>query len=242
MREKQSIRIVLLFCCKNCMITVHKVIGFKMSLYQLYQLENTYYSKFIEALHLDMGSSKHSGEINHQVLKAAVSLLQEPERYTSLSLDQIIIGTMNMAIGLQIAKYRNISSDSVGEAIYNKYLRESRSWFLDFHDRIKSMKELSDEDSFKLAIPVIERAAQSPLYLTPCVPNTLKLYFEYYQQLNEDFVPPNLPSGNTFGPWSKEQFICLNTSYSSSLLNLSLFAVKANQLSTKNLPEKLKKN
>ncbi|MCW8444152.1 hypothetical protein OQJ05_08805 [Fluoribacter gormanii] len=210
-----------------------------MPLIPLYQLENAYYPKFIEALQLDMSTSDHSAEVNHQVLNAALSILKEPGKYTGISLDQIMIGTMNMAISLQISKYGTVSPESVGQDVYDKYLRESNYWFTGYNRALKNYQGLSDQDALILAIPVIERAAKSGLYITPCLSHTLNLFFEYYLQLGNDFIPPDLPAGDTFRTWNQEQFLCFNTNYSSSLLSHSLFAVKAYRLPTTNLPKDL---
>ncbi|MCW8397912.1 hypothetical protein OQJ26_03795 [Legionella sp. PATHC038] len=210
-----------------------------MPLITLYELENAYYPKFIEALQRDIKTSDYSEQVNHQVLSVAIFLLREPGKYTGLSLEQIMIGTLNMAIVLQISKYGSIAPENIGENLYNNYVRESNYWFMGYNRALKNFKELSDEDALKLAIPVIERAAKGCLYITPCFPHTLNLFFEYCMQLNKDFIPPALPTGNTFHKWNQNQFLSFNTSYSSSLLSQSLFAVKANRLPTENLPNEL---
>lgn len=210
-----------------------------MPLLSLYELENTYYPKFIEALQRDMKTSNYSAQVNHQALSVAISLLREPGKYTGLSLEQIMIGTLNMAIVLQISKYGSIAPENIGENLYNNYVRESNYWFMGYNRALKNLKGLSDEDALKLAIPVIERAAKGCLYITPCFPHTLNLFFEYCMQLNKDFIPPALPTGNTFHKWNQNQFLSFNTSYSSSLLSQSLFAVKANRLPTEHLPSDL---
>ncbi|RUR28694.1 hypothetical protein ELY16_01420 [Legionella qingyii] len=210
-----------------------------MPLIPLYELENTYYPKFIEALELDMHTSNHSAEVIHQVLNPALSLLKEPGKYTGLSLDQIMIGTMNMAITLQITKYGTLSPEIVESTLYDKYIREANYWFTGYNTALNNYQGLSDQDALRLAIPIIERASKGCLYITPCLSHTLNLFFEYYIKLGNDFIPPNLPTGNTFHKWNQEQFLCFNTIYSSSLLSHSLFAVKAYRLPTTNLPEDL---
>ncbi|MCW8410158.1 hypothetical protein OQJ13_14355 [Legionella sp. PATHC035] len=210
-----------------------------MPLITLYELESTYYPKFIQALRRDMKTSSYSDQVNHQVLSVAIGLLSEPGKYTALSLEHIMIGTLNMAIVLQISKYGSIAPENIGENLYNNYVRESTCWFMGYNKALKNIKELSDEDALRLAIPVIERAAKGCLYITPCFPHTLNLFFEYCMQLHKDFIPPALPTGNTFHKWNQNQFLSFNTSYSSSLLSQSLFAVKANRLPIEHLPSDL---
>jgi hypothetical protein len=209
-----------------------------MNLSSRHEWDDLYREKLVEALCQDIRTSKHAGEVNYQVLGATLSLLKSTEGYLDLSLEQLMIGTMNMAVCLQISKYGNISAESVGEAVYKKYLSETEHWFVGYNEALKTKGPLVNNDAMEIAIPVIKRAAQSCLYITPCVPNTLNLYFEYLQKLNDEFVGPKIPTGNTFSLWRKEQFVSFNTIYSSSLLNLSLFAVKKHKLS----PDKLSTN
>lgn len=209
-----------------------------MSSSNIYVLENIFRAKLIDALNKDIKTSIHSGENNHQVLDAALSLL-EMEGDLGFSLDQIMIGVMNMAIGLQISKYRNISAASVGDEAYKMYINELNYWFAGYNKELKSRGSLSTRDAMEIAIPVINRAARSRLYITPCVPHTLNLYFEYLQRLDSTFIPPQIPTGDTFASWEKDQFVCFNTAYSSSLLSLSLFAVKKHKLPTDELPADL---
>ncbi|MCW8385101.1 hypothetical protein OQJ18_07015 [Fluoribacter dumoffii] len=210
-----------------------------MSLIFLYQLEQKYYPKFIEALLLDMRTSNYGGTVEDQTLGVAISLLEEPGKYTDLSLEKIIIGTLNMAITLQSSKYGNITPQTVGEDIYNKFTGESNYWFVGYNMALRNNKELSPQDALKFAIPVIERAAKGRFYITPCFPNTLNLFFEYCMELDPHFVPPQIPTGDTFGKWTPEQFLVWNTNYSSSLLSQSLFAVKKYKLDPANLPQEL---
>ncbi|KTD16390.1 hypothetical protein [Legionella jordanis] len=207
-----------------------------MTLSDLYQLENTFIPKLINALREDMRSSKHGEAISFQVLRPVISLLNEEKRYPGLSLGQLMKGTMNMAISLQISKYGNISAESVGETVYEKYNQERRHWFVGYNEALKAIGPLSEKDALDIAIPVIKRASQSCLYLTPCVPHTLNLYFSYLQKLDCNFIPPQIPTGNTFAQWNHDQFHSFNSIDSSSLLNLSLFAVKKYELPREILP------
>jgi hypothetical protein len=198
-----------------------------------------YTAKFIEALNKDMKSAKHSGEVGYQVLGAVVELLQEHRSECSLNLEQIMIGTLNMAISLHNFKYGIITPENIGIEIYSKFFNGYSLWYVGYNEALKTVNE--SNKYWQIAIPVIERAARSPLFITPCFSYSLQVYFEYLKHLDSNFIPPQLPTGNTFGPFSKEQVFSFNTAYSPTLFNLSLFAIKKNikTLNLETLPVEL---
>ncbi|MCC5016343.1 MULTISPECIES: hypothetical protein [unclassified Legionella] len=193
----------------------------------LRELEIDFIPKLIDALRKDIATAKHSGEVNFQVLDTAISLLGDIDKYTSLSLERLMVGIINFAVCLQTDKYANIYNPSIGEAVSNQYRSEIESWFNMYRMARKvAGSPLSATKASEIAIRTIEQASRSPLYLTPCLPHTLKVYFDYLQQLDSTFVPPVIPTGSTFAKWSKEEFIKMKVYTPSSLLNLSLFAAK----------------
>ncbi|MCL9685172.1 hypothetical protein [Legionella maioricensis] len=157
-------------------------------------LDREFTERFITALTDDIHSSKHGTETNSQVLAVAKYLLNHPEVCPTLSLEQIIRGTLNMALALEDAKYRIIFAENVGEDKFKQYREERAKWFGDYDQGVDAA--IGDLDSFwPIAIPVIKRAAKSPLFMmSSCVPKTLAVYFEYAKQLDNDFEPPTLPS------------------------------------------------
>ncbi|RMX22041.1 hypothetical protein EAS68_00485 [Legionella jordanis] len=199
--------------------------------------ENSFEVQLIRALYKDIRTAKHGREVNSQALTAAISLLEEIEKYPHICLAELMVGTINMATSIQIMEYKNIAPDKIGETLYNRFMKERNYWFADYDKMFKAMSPLPLDDGLKVAMSVIKRAAQSPLYLSPCVPHTTTLYFEYLKAQDVHFVPPSLPDGETFAPWTKEQFSPFHTEFSvASLLNLSLFAVKKHKLPTQELP------
>lgn len=203
----------------------------------IYDLENLSTNQVIAALYADMGNC--SGEVAFQVLEAVVNLLKHSEQLTTLSLDQIMVGAINMAVCLQISKYGNITLESIGQAAYDKYHEDSEIWFVSYNEQLENLRGISSIDALKLALPVIERASRSPLCITPLLHHTLNLYFEFLKSCDSRFTPPELPTGNTFGSWERGQFKRFNTKYSSSLVDLSLFAIKKHRISSAMLPTDL---
>ncbi|HAT1595109.1 TPA: hypothetical protein JAN72_16355 [Legionella pneumophila] len=162
---------------------------------KLTQLEKEFTARFIEALTHDIKSSNHGTEINHQVLIATISLLKDRDACPQLSLEQIIRGAMNMALGLQNSKYGLLRSNIIGEDQLATYWKHNKRWFVGYNEGLE--KARNDDDYKSIAIPVITRAAKGPLFMmSGCVPNTLSLYFEYVQQLDKSFVTPILPPSN----------------------------------------------
>lgn len=204
----------------------------------LRELEIAFIPKLIAALENDLATNLLGEQVGFQVLTPAISILQDVDRYTSLSMEQLMIGIMNLAVRMQVGKYGNIFKN-IDAAVTNKYLEET-AWFNAYGEALAAVgPELSEKDALKIAIPAIEQAAKSPLYLTPCVSHTLKVYFEYLQQLDNTFVPPAIPTGNTFEKWSQAQFIRFHTAFSSSLVGLCLFAVNKHKLPIGSLPTDL---
>ena len=198
----------------------------------LRELEITFIPKFIDALNSDSQASIHAGEVNFQALAPAVSLLEDVDKYTSLSLEQLMAGIINFAVCLQTDIYANINTPEIDETVSNHYRSEIGPWFFPYRAARKAAgSTLSEAKALELAIRAIEQASRSPLYLTPCLPHTLKVYFDYLQQLDSTFVPPVIPTGSTFAKWSKEEFIKMKVYTPSSLLNLSLFAYAFGQMS-----------
>ncbi|HHF7344387.1 TPA: hypothetical protein ACPSKB_000791 [Legionella feeleii] len=193
----------------------------------LRELEITFIPKFIEALNNDSQASIHAGEVNFRVLGSAILLLEDIDKYTSLSLEHLMAGIINLAVCLHIDIYANIHTPQISEAVSNQYRSEIEPWFHPYKAARKAIgSTLSEAKALEIAMPAIEQASRNPLYLTPCLPHTLRVYFEYLQQLDNTFVPPVIPTGNTFAKWSKEQFNKMTVNTPSSLLNLSLFAAK----------------
>ncbi|MGQ3888994.1 hypothetical protein ACQUW5_08185 [Legionella sp. CNM-1927-20] len=206
---------------------------------KLDELEKSFVSKFIEALNQDERTSAHGEEVNYQALESAKYLLQHRELSPTLTLEQIVKGAMNMAIALQNSKYRIITPEGIAETRYQIYTERSHSWFVGYNEALSKLKAKDNLSKiWHIAIPVIVRASNSPLYITPCVPNTLKLYFDYMKILDNNFVPPEIPTGNTFDKLTEDQFLILNSV--STLSYLSLFAVKKHNLTIKDLPLDLK--
>lgn len=206
----------------------------------LRELEITFIPKFIEALNKDSQASIHAGEVNFQVLGPAILLLEDIDNYTSLSLKHLMAGIINLAVCLHTDKYANIYTPKIGEAVSNQYRREIEPWFHSYEAARKAASSiLSEAKELEIAMPAIERASRNPLYLTPCLSHTLRVYFEYLQQLDNTFVPPVIPTGSTFEKWSREQFIKMKVYTPSSLLNLSLLAAKKAALPIDRLPADL---
>lgn len=157
--------------------------------------EDLFVTRFIEALRQDMRSSKHGCQINAQVLNATVDLLQNRHECPQLTLEQMIRGALNMALALQSSKYGIIRPALVGEEKHKSYVTQMKRWFGDYNQALESA---TSYDYWKIAIPVITRAAKGPLFMmSACVPNTLTVYFDYLKQLDNSFVPPQLPTGDS---------------------------------------------
>lgn len=158
--------------------------------------EKLFINHFIEALKKDINSSQHGSEINSQVLFAACYLLEHPEECPHLGLEQIIHGVINMAVVLQSSKYGIITPERVGKELFNQYIEQSDLWFSGYNNALDTVRKAGEY--WKIAIPVITRAAQGPLLvMSACVPNTLAVYFEYMKNFDNNIVPPKISTATS---------------------------------------------
>ncbi|STY28599.1 Uncharacterised protein [Legionella wadsworthii] len=215
--------------------------GFMTEKYNLLELEELFSKKFIQALHGDIKSTRHSCEVNMDVFEAMIFFLQHREFCPYLNLEQMIKGALNMVVSLQISKYKTLSPSSVGGDTYQRYIERSKDWLKNYHKALKALKsqQIQYSEVWMLVLPVIQRATNSPLYITPYASYTLAVYFEYLKALDEKFDPPKIPaSEKRCSQLSPENFFILNQV--SPLSRLSMFAITKSNLKFNGLPIALK--
>lgn len=150
------------------------------------ETEQEFVRRFIASLEADINSSKHGVETNVQALSPAIRFLKQPDLCPQLSVERIVKGALNMAVGLENFNYDILKSSLIGKEKMDLYTRHSKRWFADYGQATGTIWEA--------AIPVITRASKGPLFMmTSCVPNTLALYFEYVALINEEFKVSQLP-------------------------------------------------
>lgn len=177
-------------------------------------LENEYIEQFINALQNDIYSGEHSAEVNGQVLEATIYLLQNREKHAYVPLKDLLHGAINMAISLQDSKY-GIITEAIGVDEYQQYIKRRSSWFAGYN------KQLDNSVPYwKAAFPVILRASKAPLYITPYLSETSKVYFDYLHKLDENFVAPELPVVDGVPKLQQNQFMSLGSARAEAIERL----------------------
>lgn len=141
------------------------------------QIDKKYTRRLINALKRDIDSHNHSSDCNNGVLARAINLLKNPAQ-SELTQEQIIRGAINLALSFEVEKYRIYLGDEIDDC----YLEDCDRWY-------------KNNPSFE---EKLRAASEGPLYvMSACVPETLALYFEYAQQLNDRIAFPQPPLGET---------------------------------------------
>ncbi len=164
--------------------------------------EQQFAARFITALQKDISSSKHGSQTNWYVLEPAIRLLTDRGLCPQLNVEQIIRGTMNMAIATEDYKYQMLNPKLIGKAAYDFFTSQRDHWFGDYFNRKGTAVDL--------AVPVITRASQSSLFMvTNCVTHTLALYCEFLKEMDVQYSQPKRPKANsnyTIGHETKDNF------------------------------------
>lgn len=154
--------------------------------------EALFTNRFIAALTKDIVSGKHSSETNYQALQAGIYFLNNRQLCPQLTVEQIVRGTMNMALSLEVSGSQCLHDIIIRDWQKGGFLDASDRWFGDYNQKLKNKKA----NRWDLAIPVIERASKGPLFMaTDCCPVTATLYFDYVKQFEPEIKIPNLPLG-----------------------------------------------
>lgn len=158
--------------------------------------------RFIKALENDINSGMHASETNDAVIRCAIRLIQDHKSEKTLSLEQLIRGTLNYALASDSWKYCTVAESRVGKKQADLFNDTAKEWF-DFmspsNDDINAFIDLEEKRKAytQQARSIIAAAAQSPLFIVPgCMHHTLIAYFDYAKKLDAKFPQPELPGNH----------------------------------------------